>query len=303
MKRIVIHILIYSSLLTVGFFALLATADGATDPFYLRFTTPQKSNLILGTSRAAQGLQPSVFKKNFEKEFFNYAFTLPHSPFGETYLNSIKMKLDTTVRDGIFIVTVDPWSIASSGENPNDPLLFQERHLCLGTTSNVNTKPNFEYLIENFKGKYYKLFKPKSEDMFLHKDGWLEVNHQINSIDRLKYIELRVAEYKKEKLPLFNFSETRLNQLAKTVTYLKKYGRVYLVRLPVHKLMYKVDQTLIPDFNEKINPIILLSDGYFDLTPLNSNFEYTDGNHLEKNSGAIVSLKIAQSIQNLSKIE
>jgi hypothetical protein len=47
------------------------------------------------------------------------------------------------------------------------------------------------------------------------------------------------------------------------------------------------------DFDSKIKDAILLSKDYLDLTKENSSFTYTDGNHLYKKSGAVVSEKIA----------
>ena len=41
----------------IGIHLYLASfAGGNTDSFYRRFTSPQQSNLILGNSRAAQGV-------------------------------------------------------------------------------------------------------------------------------------------------------------------------------------------------------------------------------------------------------
>lgn len=298
MKKFIIHTTIFCLLLGILFLILLSRANGYTDPFYMRFTTAQKSNLIIGTSRAAQALRPDVFEDSLGKTFFNYAFTLPHSPFGETYLNSIKKKLDKTVKNAVFIVTVDPWSISASGEDPNDSLQFQERRLCLGTTSFVNMNPNFEYLIENFRGKYYTFLKTKKSDTYLHSDGWLEVNYEVDSITNLNNILSKVAIQKNEKLPLYNFSRVRLKQLENTITYLKNYGRVYLVRLPVHDKMFLVDESLMPNFDNIISRAISLSDGYFDMTPLNADFKYTDGNHVKKESSSLVSALIAEWIKN-----
>lgn len=86
MKSRFLHkIIIFSIPLIVIFAIVLGQADGYTDPFYIRFTTPKQNNLILGTSRAAQGLQPDVFKDILETDVYNYAFTVTHSPYGPTY--------------------------------------------------------------------------------------------------------------------------------------------------------------------------------------------------------------------------
>ena len=103
-------------------------------PFYVRFTSPTQHNLIIGTSRAAQGIQPTVLNEIIpNKSFFNYAFTAAQSPFGPVYLKSIQKKIDTTTKNGIFIVTVDPWSISSKSKDPNDSSKFRENNLALAT--------------------------------------------------------------------------------------------------------------------------------------------------------------------------
>ena len=68
--------------LTAVFFA-----NGRIDPFYLLFTTPAQHSLILGNSRAAQGIVPSIVGASlepldFQGEPFNYSFTLSTSPYG-----------------------------------------------------------------------------------------------------------------------------------------------------------------------------------------------------------------------------
>ena len=94
MKRFILQLALILSVLIGCIFLVLNKADGGTDPFYIRFTTPKQQNLILGTSRAAQGLQPHVFDSICNVNFYNYSFTIAHSPYGPTYLNSIKKKLN-----------------------------------------------------------------------------------------------------------------------------------------------------------------------------------------------------------------
>ena len=68
-------------------------AGGNTDSFYKRFTSPRQSNLILGNSRSAQGILPHYMKSFNGEPFYNYSFTIFDSPFGDSYLSSVKNKL------------------------------------------------------------------------------------------------------------------------------------------------------------------------------------------------------------------
>jgi hypothetical protein len=58
---------------------LALLADGTSDDYYLKFSTPKQGSMILGTSRAKQGLIPSVLSEAIEGgdvKLFNFSFTL-----------------------------------------------------------------------------------------------------------------------------------------------------------------------------------------------------------------------------------
>ena len=85
---------------------LIGMVDGKTDPFYLRFTNTNSTNLLLGTSRVAQGIQPKVINEILDIESYNFAFTVAHSPFGEVYNQAIFKKLNTNIKKQVFIIGV-----------------------------------------------------------------------------------------------------------------------------------------------------------------------------------------------------
>lgn len=297
MKRFLNKSIIFITPIILTFIVYLGQANGYTDPFYIRFTTPKQDNLILGTSRAAQGLQPNVFKEILKKDIYNYAFTVGHSPYGPTYLNSIKKKLSKTGKNNIFIVTVDPWSISSRSINPNDSLNFREVKLCLGNTSIVNMKPNYLYILRNLNGDFDKILNNKKSGMFLHQNGWLEVSINMDSTSVNQRLNQKIEYYTEQNLPKYNFSSLRFEYLKKTITFLNQYGQVFIVRLPMHEKMFEIEEVLMPDFDEKIQSIIPLTTDYLDMTTQNSNYEFTDGNHLYKTSGKLVSKEIAKWIK------
>ncbi len=297
MRKFIIKTALFLGIVATAFGLILAQADGRTDPFYVRFTTPPKDNLILGTSRSAQGLQPSEFRNILGKEFFNYSFTIAHSPFGSVYLNSIKRKLNPDVKDGIYIITVDPWSISNNQVDPNDTLKFSENTLALANVKDVNANPNFEYLFKQFKGEYYKIITSPEKNGFLHQDGWYEVSVPMDSATKAKRLQNKINNYKKENLPGRQLSQVRLDYLQKTIAFLKMHGDVYIVRLPVSREMFAIEEEFMPNFNEIIEPAIRSANGYLDLTSENENYEFTDGNHLWKDSGKIVSSSVARWIQ------
>ncbi len=301
MKRFLVQLTLISSIALVVILIIMSRADGYTDPFYIRFTTPKQQNLILGTSRAAQGLQPKVLGHILKKVINNFAFTASHSPFGKVYYESIKRKHNKKA-ESLFIITVDPWSISSWCSPPNNLSKFRENKLCLNKTKIVNLNPNIFYFLNNPSGKYIHILLRKKSNLFLHKDGWLEVrNIEMDSASVANRISDKTETYRYNYLPRANFSSTRLEYLIKTVSYLKEYGDVYLVRLPIHEKMMDIEKELMPDFDIKIKEAINLSNGYLDLTPQNSLYNYTDGNHLYKDSGEKVSKVIANWIIDKNK--
>jgi hypothetical protein len=154
----------------VSVYLVLSQADGYADPYYLRFTTPKKNSLIIGNSKAAQGLNPDVMNKILHKDIYNYCFDISKSPFGPAYLESIKRKVIKENKKGIFIITVDCWSIYSKGKEPNDIARFDESHSCVGEMEKVDQNPNFQYLTTYMSGNYYRIiFKPDVAQ--LHENG------------------------------------------------------------------------------------------------------------------------------------
>ena len=297
MKRFLLQVAVFS-VITLAFYAwVLSRANGYTDAFYLRFTSPRQSSLVLGTSRAAQGILPSVLDEKLDKKFYNFSFSILHSPYGPVYLRSIRKKLDEKTRDGIFILAVDPWGISSKTADPNDSTNFREAKVALGNTPFVNTKPNFWYLIKNFDGQYYKILKKTNGNMLLHDDGWLEVTVPMDSAVLATRLAEKIQTYRAENLPAFRYSSLRLDYLKKTIEFLKEHGKVYLVRLPMHPGIFQIEQEFMPDFNQKIGQLVPETSGYYDMTAMNGEFLYTDANHLYKESGKIVSCRIAEWIR------
>lgn len=301
MKRFIKLTVLFLIPVILFLFGIGFLADGTTDPFYLRFTSPPQKNLIVGTSKAAQGIQPEVLKKELGIAFYNYAFTVSHSPYGRSYFESIKKK-HKKEKGGTFIVTVDPWSISSYCQDPNDETKFRENTSCVAITENVNAFPNYEYLYKNLDGNYRHILIKANDKILLHNDGWLEVfDIDMSSEEVQKRVTKKVKNYRSKYLQQAKLSQVRLHYLEQTISYFKEYGKVYLIRLPVSSSIYAIENELMPDFDSIIEPMIEMSNGYLDMTPFNEEFNYTDGNHLYSESGAKASQFIANWMNGVSR--
>ncbi|MBJ6367912.1 hypothetical protein JF259_07410 [Snuella sp. CAU 1569] len=283
-------------------FFLFSQADGYSDPYYLKFTSPKQRSLILGSSRAAQGIRPEIIN-NIVKDLslYNYSFTILSSPFGKVYYESILKKLDTLRNGGVFVIEVNPWSISSHVQHLDTMHGVREESLHLGTTQYVNDCPNVLYLLKSYKSRYVNIIQNKFRkgevmDMFLHDDGWLEVDIAMDSVSVNRRTLSKLDIYR-GYLQDYRFSDWRYIWLQSTVSLLKKYGTVYLIRLPVHEEMLRTEAQLIPDFNSKMESLSLAAGVYYvDYNDLQESFSFTDGNHLSKTSASNLSKMIGELI-------
>jgi len=305
MRTFIYKSIAYSSIVLVLHLLAANFADGTTDSYYLRFTSPPKSHLIIGTSKAAQGLRPQFLNEALgigaEDGFLNYAFTLAHSPYGKTYRESVMRKITPECNDGIFIVCVDPWSISGPADSPDEPSTFTEGKRAVGTTRFVNMNPNYEYLLENYPTGWYKLvwhyLSPSPSNEQLHSDGWLSVNVSMDSTLIAKRTKRKVKAYE-ENLRTFAPSSARRLELEKTLEVLHEKGQVFMVRLPIGKEIAQVQEGYMPDFDYYIEQLTEESNiPYLDMRALPDTFRYTDGNHLHCQSAISVSKIVGEFIQ------
>ena len=306
MSKFLLKIIGLTILISSIYFLLGFLADGKTDPFYLRLTSPKQSSLIIGTSRAAQGIVPKVLnniilKDNLEGDLYNYSFTILHSPFGETYYNAIEKKLDRQTIKGLFIIAVDPWSIASRTDIDH----LRETELELAKITIYNNFPNYDYLKNAYQKSFFNLLidktfpeKSKPVSMFLHNDGWLEVSVDTTEGMILKASKEKINDYKNNQLPLNKISKDRLTYLEKTIKLLKTHGEVILIRIPVDKRMLIIENQLDPVFNDRMRKISDIYDISY-LSYKDENYIFPDGNHLYKESGKKFSIKLAEDINQL----
>ncbi len=299
MRLFLIKFLVFALMIFVSVYVFYMQADGFTDPFYNRLVSKKQTSLIIGTSRSAQGVDPQVLNAFLNRnDIYNYSFTLGHSPYGEVYFESIKKKINEDSDEGIFIVTVDPWSISV---NINNNEYFQEEDRFLNKIHFVNQYPNLEYLLFYFNQKNIDiLYNKKKSKTYLDNRGWLQVNLKWDSVSMNKRLNEKVFNYTELSSEL-KVSNIRLNWLFKTVEYLKSKGSVYIVRLPVHPMLFKVEEKYDSNFQSTIDNVIKLSDGYYDMSFMNEFYKYNDGNHLNKYYVPDVSAKIANWINSQKK--
>lgn len=269
------------------------------DFFYRRFTSEKQVSLIIGTSRAAQGIQPQIINKSLSSQFdlpiYNYSFTVNISPFGEAYFNSIKKKVkETTTKNGLFIIAVDPWSLSDIKEM-GDGIEQREDNECIAKMMFVNTRPNIEYLIRYFK----KDWLYEETGGILNEDGWLQIDAIIDSVVLKENIRNKVQIYSKYQPTK---SDSRLNYLSQTIEYLDELGTVVLVRIPISKEMFELEEAYWKFFDlDMINLLKNKTIHYYSFMEQNNRFKTIDGNHLYKDDGARFTKELCDSISKRLK--
>ncbi|HEY9115147.1 MAG TPA: hypothetical protein VIN10_10640, partial [Bacteroidales bacterium] len=198
MREFITKVIIFSAICGAVIFAVFAFADGKSDAFYLKFTTPRQHAFILGTSKSAQGLQPEIFNEIIypenESHFYNYSFSVADSPYGPVYLESIKRKLDPSTKNGIFVLTVDPWSISSMKEDTANGVYFGEEKGVLSNLRCVSMNPNIFYFLNSYQSSYFQIIlnSKTQKREFLKKDGWLEIRVPMDSASVLERTNVKL---------------------------------------------------------------------------------------------------------------
>jgi len=262
--------------------------------------------MVLGSSRAAQGVIPTVLDKVlssdlYDGELFNFSFTRDNSPYGPAYLGAIVKKLDKNSTNGLYILAVDPWVLSM----PIGITDFPENDMQPGNMSNVTSNPNLEYLIRNYNYAWGSLiggpFSTKDTVQFLHDDGWLEINVPMDSISMALRFSRKLKEYEDLATKEMEYSIERVLYLEKTINYLKPYGKVVLVRIPMDAGIRSIEDQFRPDFSAEMDELAKKHNVlYVDDTDNNEKYDYTDGNHLAATSAPLYSGWLANYIKRSS---
>lgn len=275
-------------------------ADGNTDDNYMHFTGLRSSNMILGDSRGVQAVVPDILDQRFKHtKFNNFAFNIADSPYGKVYFEAIKKKLDPDTKNGIFILTVDPWNLTVD-KNLKSEKEYSENNSALADMHFYNMTPNYEYLLKHYSRSWFNIYKEREavakSNTYLHKNGWMEVTVDVHP-DSLRKREIKKVEGYAENAKKIKMSPYRMKALEEIITYLKTKGDVYVVRIPGFKGIMDIENSYFPDFSRNIRDITKRNNvKFFDFSSKYDNYIYTDGNHMYKESGKVFTAQIADSI-------
>ena len=275
---------------------------GNIDYFYVKFTTPKAKSMIVGDSRSMQGIQPRVINEQFknmnlELPIFNYSFTVAQAPIGPLYNESIERKLDKSSNKGIFIISMTPWMLASYKNNSNEKGEFREADEPPHNMYFVNVNPNYEYLLKNLNYFHFKALFRKTTTM--HEDGWLEENNPPNSPETFEIWKKNQSKMFDKMIDEYKVSSYRLDMLYVLIKKLKKYGSVYVVRMPIDRDFVEKERLFYPDFDEDMKDVCQTNNiPYinFNQSDATNVFKTYDGHHLDKEGGSEFTAVLCDSI-------
>ncbi|MFZ9846623.1 MAG: hypothetical protein ACO3EE_00550 [Flavobacteriales bacterium] len=255
-------------------------ATGFIDYYYAKITN-EGNSLIIGTSRASQGIIPDSIMKGtqFEGPMINFAFSSFDSPFDEGYYNAIKKKLNEESKNSLFIIEIDPFALSSDEESNlishklKDQIIF-------------NGNPNYEYLYRNVN-PFYLLIQNRNfvdESSILHKNGWLELNlpmdtTSINTRAKAKLINLI------NTVKTCHISNEKFTYLEKIINLLGAHGKVILIKMPALQSIIEIENKYAKEIDLEVKKIASKTKvKYYDFTSNSREYSYVDGNHLDKKS-------------------
>lgn len=307
MIRFIGKLLILGSMMGISYLFLVdKLSQGPVDMYYSKFTQ-QGENLILGLSRADQGIVPSILEEELKSEFLadDYVnFASNQSFYGEVYLNAVKEKIDPDIENGLFILSVSPGSFTGPKKSGEKEIVKMDTYSIMGKTDDFSSNPNYEYIMNCYGEPLYNaLFKNISwENLISHDDGWNEVRMvsgqmNIDSQD-IDFWKTQNLSFYNRKLRTENPKAHREKSFELTIKFLKKHGLIFMVRLPADADIIALENENWVNFNQQMEGIAREHHiHYLDYSEGFEGFKTYDGSHMPSESARIFTRLLATDIK------
>lgn len=300
MKKFLIKLTAFTLLVTVLIAVVLMRYGGYADYFYTKFTTPGKPSLIIGDSRTFQGIWPAVMSENLKNDFdvpvYNFSFTVAQAVYGKDYRESILKKLDEKTRNGVFVLSVNPWMLAQRENDDFSKGEFFESDAPPHNMWFYNLNPNPEYFFRNYSYFHFKaIFRQISKT---DEDGLLQLANIPKDSVSLKGLRDIQTQLYKDFPKKWKKTDYRLAELDKTIKALQKHGKVVLVRMPTGNEILSIEKDFWPGLDSQIEQMAAQNKvSYFNYTKVKTNFIPFDGVHLNSEAGKLFTKALCDSIK------
>lgn len=299
-KRFWLKIGLVMLILFVLHAAMIPFVDGNFSLGLYKVSGPQQHNLIIGTSRIAQALKPSTLKEELGVDFLNFAIDASTTSYSIMYNNAIREKIDPNTKNGVFILSLDPWTLSRAHDPKTKEIIYTENESALGKLYTFNPPLNIEYLYRDCNTGWGNILITNLRNNSTvngHRDGWVEVTRPTDKafVQARKESKLKARRAGLENV---SFSQDRLIALEELIEFLAPKGEIYLVRLPVDPDFVELEYELMPNFNLIVDSITNKYDlDFYDMQYLNTEVIFNDGHHINKEYAPFITQKVAEWIK------
>jgi hypothetical protein len=280
--------------------SMLPFFNGSESLGLYKFSGPPRKGLVLGISRVARAIQPEILNKELDTEILNFGIDLRSTSYGDIYLEAVKRRLDSNITDGVFILSVEPWSISCVRDSVSQDLLFPEENSTYSKLWTYEPSVNFEYLIRDYKkgwGNLLITYLRNNSKAVCHKDGWIDLSTPVDS-NKMRLRKNSEIKWLKDLVPFFSLSDERKKAFESLIEFLNTKGEVYLIRLPIDDDFYNLENNYMPNFNSYIDSISArYRVPYYEMQSLSPMVIFNDGHHLNRDFAPFISQKVADWIE------
>lgn len=311
MKEILWKISILTLFLIGSYYFFMGElARGQVNDNYSKFTH-QSPSLIIGLSRAHNGISPKVLDSAlsevpYQRGFLNFAFEKSQSPYGKVYLEAVKKKIPEKTKQGIFILSVCPGSFMTPIQLTTEQEIEDlDKKSLVGKINQLNKDPNYEYIRKGYGGSLYKALIPHNAKIttVFHNDGWEEFRlsaqgYRVSNEDMAHWTSQTIRGYRgMMKTNPEVVSTHRMESFKSLISYLKNHGQVFVVRMPLDPLVLGMENQWWKEFNTEMTLISASFDvPYFNFSDA-SQYKTYDGSHLSSSYAKDFSTRLANEIK------
>ncbi|MEC3908033.1 hypothetical protein VOI54_13460 [Tamlana sp. 2201CG12-4] len=306
LKRFVIKLCTITILFILSYlFFVDKLAKGFVDTNYNKFTQ-EAGSLVLGLSRANEGISPYVIEEElkdydfFGKPLVNFALNEAH--FGKVYYDAIKEKI--IGKPGLFILSVSPGNFTAPLGLDDEKILKYDESLTLGKIDDFTSSPNYNYIINTYGAPLYNSLHDLDQwqHRISHQNGWNEVRlkngRNIITDKDIEYWKSLTFKFYNLKIKTEQLSTYRYNYFVKTIKYLKTKGEVILTRMPSDKDFLNFENTYWGNFDFEIDSIAnRYHIPYFNYSKQFNSYKTYDGSHLESKSAKRFTKQLSKDIK------
>lgn len=305
MRIFILKIVVFCTLLASAYLLMVnKLSEGYVDMYYSKFTQKAES-LIIGLSRADEGIDPETILNNLPKtvdqSLVNFASNQNY--YGRVYLEAIKNKLNDGKEAPFFILTISPGSFTAPKGFGTKGIEAMDTKTAIGKTSDFTSNPNYSYIMNCYGGGLYNAFLDVDSggNLTSHDNGWNEISLKSNTFTITKDLmfdwKRQNLAYFERRLPKEEVKPYRLEWFGKTIEYLKNKGMVFLVRMPADQEIISFENKHLPTFNTMVDSITQVHQvPYLDYSNSQTEFGTYDGSHLYSETAKEFSAVLAKDM-------